>query len=316
MISVEQWRHRIGGFCPRARKQKHKISTLTLNKHCLSSCAKFFVLVSLLVLAGDIETNPGPGSNTRSGAKTNNDGKEPTLNDVMNAIQGLTATVTDVKTNITTIQTSLQTLTETVTTLRETTDTLQKQYADVSGDLRNVRRHNDILNAQLTEMRQKVENMESHSRRNNLIFNGIPTTKPNESSQDCEETLRSTLAKELKIDMSEIAFERVHRIKTRKSPNPIIAKFTYYKDRESIIKKRASLKGTQIYINEDFTTRVRDIRQKLQPFMKRFREENKVVKLVFDHLYIDGERYDYDPENDTVHKQHIASSPTKRNDPR
>ena len=288
---------------------------------------KCIVLLTVLTLSSDIEANPGPVGGTRSNSKANIDGNDPTLHDVMTAIQGLTTAVTDVKTNIADIHTTIKTLTDSVTLLRETTDTLQKQHMEVTGDIRNLKKHNEMLRAQLSLMENKIENQESHSRRKNLIFSGIPSIHSNETSQDCENTLKSTLAKELNTDMSNITFDRVHRINTHKTPHPIIAKFTFYKDRETILRKRSSLRGTNIYINEDYTHKVREIRKQLLKFIPQLKRRNpqQRVTLVFDHLYIDNERYVFDPVSNVIkckgrdheiqlthHSQDISGTPAPR----
>ena len=63
MISIEQWRLSIGGFCPKAlssKQTKLRVSTLTLNQRAVSLAVRVLLFSSLLLLAGDIESNPGP----------------------------------------------------------------------------------------------------------------------------------------------------------------------------------------------------------------------------------------------------------------
>ena len=64
-----------------------------------------------------------------------------------------------------------------------------------------------------------------------------------ESMEDTEETLRNFLTKEMKIrqeDVDNIQFEQVHRIPTKllamkkPYPRPIIAKVSFYQDKEFI----------------------------------------------------------------------------------
>ena len=56
------------------------------------------------------------------------------------------------------------------------------------------------------------------------------------------------------------------------------------------------LKGTQIFLSEDYTSRIRNVQKKLPPFVKQIRQQSKYINNVmmkFDHLILDGERNDY-----------------------
>ena len=100
------------------------------------------------------------------------------------------------------------------------------------------------------------------------------------------------------MSINNVSFARVHRLHTRTQPQPIIARLTHFKDKETILKSRSKLKGTSIFINEDFTLKVRKIRKKLSLFVKQLRKLKNPpkVNMVFDHIFIDGERYNYDTD--------------------
>nr|KAG5704580.1 hypothetical protein BaRGS_031844 [Batillaria attramentaria] len=91
-----------------------------------------------------------------------------------------------------------------------------------------------------------------------------------------------------KLELPEtVQFDRVHR--TNIKPNaPIIARCVLYKDKVSILKARAKLKGSNIFVNEDFSLRVREIRRKLLVHMKEAKAAGKRSILVYDHLVIEG----------------------------
>ncbi|KAH3794188.1 hypothetical protein DPMN_147719 [Dreissena polymorpha] len=88
--------------------------------------------------------------------------------------------------------------------------------------------------------------------RNNLLFNGVAedNSTGSESPETTERRLRQYLQDAFKIqhDVADtISFERVHR--SPGSPIPgkvrnIVAKFTYFKDRESVRKRWKELVGT------------------------------------------------------------------------
>ena len=96
------------------------------------------------------------------------------------------------------------------------------------------------LTKQGKEEKERVIKLESHSRRNNLNFFNIPEEKE-ESFEKSEKVLRKFIEAKLKLskhDAKEISLERVHRVgkpsSTEPMPRPLIAKFTFHKDKEFV----------------------------------------------------------------------------------
>ncbi|KAK3742920.1 hypothetical protein QZH41_004490 [Actinostola sp. cb2023] len=108
--------------------------------------------------------------------------------------------------------------------------------------------------------------LESHSRRNNLRFFNI-AEQANESYQDAEQALRKFLENDLGGGhdfATNISIERVHRTiaakpPTTMKPRPIIAKFSYFKEKERIRMMAKNLKGTTFGIAEDYAPEVLEI---------------------------------------------------------
>ena len=82
--------------------------------------------------------------------------------------------------------------------------------------------------------------LESHSRRNNLIFYDV-TEEENESTAMTEDMLYIFMEEKSKMEeeeVSDICIERAHHLGKRKDdnkPHPIIAKFTFHEDKEHIL---------------------------------------------------------------------------------
>lgn len=60
---------------------------------------------------------------------------------------------------------------------------------------------------------------------------------------------------------------------------PITACFERWQDKEEILRKTKFLKGTNIYVGEDFSRRVKDQRQELKKFMKVIRNRRPLAKI-------------------------------------
>ena len=115
----------------------------------------------------------------------------------------------------------------------------------------------NTMSKTVTFERERVLKLESHSRRNNLIFHNI-TEEENESTAMTEDMLYIFMEEKLKMEeeeSSDICIERAHRLGIRKDdnkPHPIIAKFTFQEDKEHILFIANKLAGTGLGISQDF----------------------------------------------------------------
>ena len=145
--------------------------------------------------------------------------------------------------------------------------------------------------------KESAINLESHSRRNNLIFFGIPE-EVNETSAKTESLLYCFLGDELKLkedEIDRISIERAYQLGKRNAngekPRPIIGKFSFYKNKEFILSNARILAGTVFGISQDFPQEIVEIRRGLVKVLKEAKEEGSDAKLVYDKLYINGQRY-------------------------
>jgi hypothetical protein len=154
----------------------------------------------------------------------------------------------------------------------------------VENELKAVNEVSDNVKESLTDLKAR-------SMRDNLIFSGFPE----ERWEDTEAILQSFLQKKYKLDY-EIPFERVHRMgkwsEFRERPRNIVAKFTYFKDREFIRKNAARmLKGSRVWVNEQFPPEIEEKRKQLYPVLRQAKKDKKRANLIRDTLYIEGEKY-------------------------
>ncbi|KAL7388285.1 hypothetical protein ABVT39_010756 [Epinephelus coioides] len=139
----------------------------------------------------------------------------------------------------------------------------------------------------LLTVTDKMEYLEGQSRRNNLVFNGVAES-PGETWADTEKKIMEILKEKLQLQ-HKVEVERAHR--TGKPgggdrPRPIAVKLLRYKDREAILQRAKSLRGTKIFINEDFTDAVRQKRKDLMPELRAAREKGDIAYLRYDKLIV------------------------------
>ena len=129
--------------------------------------------------------------------------------------------------------------------------------------------------------------MEDRTRRNNLRIDGIPESN-DESWDDTEELVKSMLKTNLNIE--NVTIGRAHRMTTRRErrgkPRTVIIKVLDFKDKTRILRNCKKLKGTNIFIYEDFSAETMEIRKVNWEEVKRLRkEEGKFAILIYDKIY-------------------------------
>ena len=85
---------------------------------------------------------------------------------------------------------------------------------------------------------------------------------------------------------------------------PILVTFHLFKDKEDILRKSALLRGTNIYLTEDYSRRVRRQREELLKFAKIVKSRQNGVRclLQYDRLYVDNDVYLYNEIEQQVQK--------------
>ncbi|XP_065653107.1 uncharacterized protein LOC136080415 [Hydra vulgaris] len=124
--------------------------------------------------------------------------------------------------------------------------------------------------------KEKQRNLEDRSRRNNLRIDGVDENGQ-ESWGDSEKKVQAFFWQNLGLKNIEI--ERAHRTGLKKDgrPRTIVLNLQKYKDKIRILKESHRLKGTNCFINEDFSRETVVIRKKLFAEVKQRRSNGENV---------------------------------------
>lgn len=114
------------------------------------------------------------------------------------------------------------------------------------------------------QLKDEVAYIKSQSMRNNLIFTNVPedNSDENEMVAVTERKLRDHLHEKLQLakeTADAIQFERVHRTPAQRihgKVRSIVAKFTFFKDRELVRRQWPKLEGTGCHVFEQFPPEV------------------------------------------------------------
>lgn len=145
------------------------------------------------------------------------------------------------------------------------------QLDDVVVEMKKLKREKE-------EMLEKIDDLENRSRRNNLVFHGVPES-PGEKCQETVELLLDFAG----ISSDKSSIERCHRTpsgsastgSSKDKPRNIHVAFTSYVAKEKVRKacisklKVNTFKGVKIYVSEDFSKRVIQKRKNKLDHLKR-----------------------------------------------
>lgn len=111
-----------------------------------------------------------------------------------------------------------------------------------------------------------------------MCFEGIEEST-NETWQDTENKVKYLISSHMPEVGGDIVLERAHRVGRHSSaeskPRKIVAHFLNYKDRESVLKAKKKLRGTNVFVNEDYSDRVKKKCMDLMPELMEARRTNQ-----------------------------------------
>ena len=222
------------------------------------------------------------------------------------------------------------TMTSILLEIRRDVKQMNKRFGHIEKSVKSLKEQNTKLAKQVTDLQTTVaylesrtqeaesknEKLEAQSRRDNLRFYGFED-KRGETWEESENVIRSYISNDLNINDSNIQIERAHRIPSKSTPRPVIVKFSFYKDRERILKayrekrkqenEQRQAQATnndnqsddgeetrKIRVSEDFPQRVIKARSDLYPFLRSCIDSEMDAFLRYDQLIVDGQAYTYD----------------------
>ena len=196
--------------------------------------------------------------------------------------------IADLKNSLQHSQSEIVDLKNNTSDLKVRVDKQDVQHTNIMIQLNDARRENLQLKEQLLKL-------DSYIRRENLKFSGISEDN-NESALQCRKKIWDLFVNKLEIDHGkDIEFQRCHRM----GPKPangsqtrdIIVRFIRYGDREHVWNQRNKLRGSGVFINEDFPPEIEGRRKRLYPVYKAAKGMGHKVSFIADKLIIDGRRY-------------------------
>lgn len=165
---------------------------------------------------------------------------------------------------------------------------MKKGYIDIDVKIKSFESSITKSKQEMDDLFNKLNYIDNQSRRSNLLIDGIAEEK-GETASGLEIKIQQVLSENLGLDGTKIEIERAHRMgqfQEGRKQRKIVVKFLRFKDRQRILFSAKKLKGTNIYINEDFSDVVQQRRRELLPKLKAAREKGERASLRYDQLII------------------------------
>ena len=174
-------------------------------------------------------------------------------------------------------------------------DILNTKLSDMEQKITTLENKQSAIQMENYQLREKLIKIESQSRRDNLLMDGIPESA-GETWDDCREKVYKILEDKMKIDNARgIMISRCHRLGPKRAegarPRTIIFKLHWYGDREKIWSSKSNLKDTNVFLSEDYPAEIQQRRKKLFPILKAARQQRMKASLSVDKLMINDREY-------------------------
>ncbi len=151
----------------------------------------------------------------------------------------------------------------------------------------------DAITGVYDDLHEKMHEIDK-TRRNNLLFYGIKVQGngglivysgryqklfvfqpdflpeiPTQLEQKIHEIMKTSLHISRDIPVTKIA--RMISGPEVRGSRPVLVNFVHWKDREEVLRKATFLRGTNIYVSEDLSRKMREHRQELHKFARQVR---------------------------------------------
>ena len=136
--------------------------------------------------------------------------------------------------------------------------------AEIKGDIHE-------FDLKIKSLEYRAIDQEARSRRNNLIFWGIPEAIS--ADENCETVVKEFLKTNLQVNTESFIIQRAHRNGrfSRGKTRSIIVNFLDYKTTELIMSKVNVLKGAGKGVSRDFPAEIMAARKRLYPKLKELK---------------------------------------------
>ena len=170
-------------------------------------------------------------------------------------------------------------------------DSLERKLVKKDSEIKALQ--NEV--SELRTVNDRTIRLEAYSRRDNLLIDGLAAVTSVETEEKCKQLVYDFLVTKLGIaDARErMQIVRAHRIGTSagNKPRTMIVRFHFFPHKQEVWNARFKLKGSKLWLAEDFPNEISKERQLLKPYFNSALAMGLKPKMVFNKLIIAGKSY-------------------------
>ena len=286
-------------------ERKARISAMRVRGFRLGGFAGKMTLLTLLMflLKSGVESNPGPYGPSLSRHSGSYFDPHNSGGSCLDFSEQLNAAVERIQGTMERSLGSMESkLTARLDRMEENQQVVKETVLCLSEKCKALEEENQALRSDVGFLLDKNDYIENQSRRNNLVFVGIPKLHGQETWKDCEDKVLEIIHQGMGVSTDTfIDIERAHR-----AGKAIVVKFLSYKQKMSVLSCAKNLKNSRrfsrVYVNEDFSLVVKRKRAELRKVQMELRDEGRPSALRFDKLVAGDSIFTVDSDY-RVHEQ-------------
>ncbi|UYV61740.1 hypothetical protein LAZ67_1006241 [Cordylochernes scorpioides] len=218
------------------------------------------IILILLIISG-IEQNPGPRSAKQMTMESYRE------KDLAEMIATLTTKIDDLGHRLETRLSSLE------SGMKE----LNQRFQHIETSLEKTAKAVSINSERIDSFERRLDLCEMKQRENNLIFYGIEG-KECEAPTDTRAIIMNLFSEKMQIQEN-ITIQQCRRL-TKKANSPILIEVPEHNERIMLFKNMFRLKNTRIYLNKDYSVKIREQRKLLIKKRKELMGKDRPVPAV------------------------------------
>lgn len=148
---------------------------------------------------------------------------------------------------------------------------------------------NELLRKENNDQNEKIRRIMRGLRARNVVFEGV---EERQDEMNAENLVHKIIVEKLAIDCKYDDIACAERLGSQGNySRPIHVRFRNESIRNIVMKNRKKLKGSTIFIDEDFTPEVREERRMLREILKKEKQAGQNGYIKYDKLIIDNESH-------------------------
>lgn len=207
---------------------------------------------------------------------------------IFNGLLALQSQFQDFRITLSTVEENQKQITSRVSYLEERNQFLEKENVELKSSV-----------AEIVNQQELLYKMSSTS---NLVKNGMHQQQVDEKSEQSIQLVKDFF--ESQLDIKNVDISTAFRMRNAKSNNkPILVKLVHESDKFAIFAAaKTKLAGSRITIKPDRSKHTRETRGILSSFYTDLKDQKKDVKMFDNYLVVNDEKFEYDPDTQSLVK--------------